>query len=381
MKRNYKVNGLKKPPSKEMIVDLGITVEQYYKKQYGVVLRLPNMPCLWVGPKQKTIYVPMEFCSMEKQPMPLKKKLPDDAIAKMIRATAVKPEDRQKKIIDGLKKNNGMYRDDPYAREFGINVAGEMAKLTGRVLDAPIIEYHGGKEAKISKTTPGKWFQDKQQYVSAASFTNWCVVDLAGLSENNYKDVIMGFSSVGKEVGMNISKNKADILRITGTMKEADENVGSMEEKLKQAVKHYEQNGKKLELILFIFPFKAGFLYDKIKQLCDMKYSIVTQCCLKGTIFKNDVINKQVLGNICLKINSKLGGINHILASKSRPAVLKKPVMVMGADVTHPGEESRGSKPSIAAIVGSVEPKAANYEVEIRIQDGGQNEEVIHDMK
>ena len=63
----------------------------------------------------------MEFCSMEKQPMPLKKKLPDDAIAKMIRATAVKPEDRQKKIIDGLKKKNAMYRDDPYAREFGIN--------------------------------------------------------------------------------------------------------------------------------------------------------------------------------------------------------------------------------------------------------------------
>ena len=70
--------------------------------------------------------------------------MPDDAIAKMIRATAVKPEDRQKKIIAGLKKNNAMYRDDPYAREFGISVAGEMAKLTGR---DPIIEYHGGKEA------------------------------------------------------------------------------------------------------------------------------------------------------------------------------------------------------------------------------------------
>ena len=36
---------------------------------------------------------------------------------------------------------------------------------------------------------------------------------------------------------------------------------------------------------------------------------------------------------------------------------------------------------NISAIVGSVEPKAANYEVEIRIQEGGQNEEVIHDMK
>merc|ERR1712240_864215 len=54
---------------------------------------------------------------------------------------------------------------------------------------------------------------------------------------------------------------------------------------------------------------------------------------------------------------------------------------VMGADVSHPAPESRGLKPSIAAIVASVEPKAANYEVEIRIQDGGQNEEVIQDMK
>ena len=32
-------------------------------------------------------------------------------------------------------------------------------------------------------------------------------------------------------------------------------------------------------------------------------------------------------------------------------------------------------------VLGSVEPKAANYEVEIRIQDGRQNEEMIHDMK
>ena len=157
-----------------------------------------------------------------------KKKLPDDAIAKMIRATAVKPEDRQKKIIAGLKKNNAMYRDDPYAREFGISVAGEMAKLTGRVLDVPVIEYHGGKTATIKKDSPGKWFQDKQHYVSASSFTNWCVVDLAGLTENNYKDVVMSFSSVGKEVGMNISKNKADILRITGTMRVSITTSGSL---------------------------------------------------------------------------------------------------------------------------------------------------------
>ena len=53
----------------------------------------------------------------------------------------------------------------------------------------------------------------------------------------------------------------------------------------------------------------------------------------------------------------------------------------MGADVSHPALESPGSKPSIAAIVGSMEPKAANYQVEVRVQDGAQNEELIHDMR
>ena len=34
--------------------------------------------------------------------------------------------DRQKKILDNLMKNNKKYKDDPYAREFGINVSGEV---------------------------------------------------------------------------------------------------------------------------------------------------------------------------------------------------------------------------------------------------------------
>merc|ERR1712096_309363 len=208
-----------------------------------------------------------------------------------------------------------------------------------------------------------------------------CLMDLAGLSENQFKEVVMGFSNVGKEVGMTISKKREDVLRISGTMREVEDMAGSMEEKLKQAVKHFEGENKKLEMILIIFPFKAGYLYDKIKQLGDMKYNLTTQCCLKTTLYKGDSLNKQVVGNICLKINAKLGGINHVLAAKSKPPVLKRPVMVMGADVSHPAPESRGLKPSIAAIVASVEPKAANYEVEIRIQDGGQNEEVIQDMK
>ena len=46
--------------------------------------------------------------------------------------------------------------------------------------------------------------------------------------------------------------------------------------------------------------------------------------------------------------------------------ILSKPVMIMGADVSHPAPESRKFKPSIVAVTGSVEPKATQYETQVR---------------
>ena len=73
--------------------------------------------------------------------------------------------------------------------------------------------------------------------------------------------------------------------------------------------------------------------------------------------------------NILLKINSKLGGTNQMLHSSITPKVLlDQEVMIMGADVTHPASDFKGRKPSIAAVVGSMDPKASQYKCEIRFQ-------------
>ena len=58
-----------------------------------------------------------------------------------------------------------------------------------------------------------------------------------------------------------------------------------------------------------------------------------------------------------------------------------EPFMVMGADVSHALPESKGNKPWIAAIVGSMDPKVSTYECEVRIQKRENNEEIIQDMK
>jgi len=382
-KRQYRVNDVRKlSANKEVIWVDGekISIVQYFKKQYNLDLKYPNLPCLWVGARDKTTYIPMEFCTLVSQPMPRKKKLQDDAVATMIRQTAIKPLERQKKIMEGLKANNEMYKKDPYAKEFGISVAGTMTKLTGRILNPPSIEYKDGKNIDINKNNPGKWFMDKQVFVDGVHVKSWALLDFANLSDKERDEVKAGFSTVGKENGIVFSGSP---LNLKANMRDAEDAMDKIEiylEKLKQS---FEVNGKRLELILIVFPFKAGFIYDKIKQLGDHKLNLTTQCCLKTNLYKKGALNKQVIANICLKINSKLGGINHVLSKSCRPKMLKRPVMIMGADVSHPAPESRGIKPSIAAIVASVEPRAIQYEVEVRVQDRGldNNEEVITDMK
>lgn len=62
-----------------------------------------------------------------------------------------------------------------------------------------------------------------------------------------------------------------------------------------------------------------------------------------------------------------------------RPAVLKEQVIFLGADVTHPGADEGSDKPSVAAVVGSVDPRASQYCCEIRVQKSKQ--EYIQDME
>ncbi len=52
----------------------------------------------------------------------------------------------------------------------------------------------------------------------------------------------------------------------------------------------------------------------------------------------------------------------------SNKPIFDRPVMVVGADVTHPAPDQLGFKPSIAAVVASIGPAISRYISEIRVQ-------------
>uniref|UniRef100_A0A2P2J0B2 Piwi domain-containing protein n=1 Tax=Rhizophora mucronata TaxID=61149 RepID=A0A2P2J0B2_RHIMU len=130
-----------------------------------------------------------------------------------------------------------------------------------------------------------------------------------------------------------------------------------------------EKLGNKTQpkLILCVLPErKNSDIYGPWKKKSLSDYGIATQCISPSKI------NDQYLTNVLLKINSKLGGINSLLAiehSSRIPLIMdtRTPTMILGMDVSH--GSPRSDIPSIAAVVGSQYwPLISRYGASVRTQ-------------
>ena len=98
-----------------------------------------------MGQEQKHTYLPIEVCNVVAGQRCIKK-LTDQQTSTMIKATARSAPDREREIAELVKKAG--FNNDPYVREFGIQVIDEMTEVKGRVLPAPRLQYGG-----MNKTT------------------------------------------------------------------------------------------------------------------------------------------------------------------------------------------------------------------------------------
>jgi eukaryotic translation initiation factor 2C len=80
--------------------------------------------------------------------------------------------------------------------------------------------------------------------------------------------------------------------------------------------------------------------------------------------FKLD--QQELMTNVMMKLNLKLGGVNHIVDAVKTE--LKADTMVLGADLIHPSPNAFPSTPSIASMVGSVDDHAGKCLGSMRLQ-------------
>ncbi|GAU99235.1 hypothetical protein RvY_10267 [Ramazzottius varieornatus] len=332
-----------------------ITVQQYFLTHYNIVLKYPKLQLIQASTDpQRPVYLPMEICMVKKNQQ-IGDRASQQVIQAMIKLCAAPAPDRmaatqQERLKIAQPENNVL-------NEFGVVIGNNMAVVQARVLPTPQIT-QGNKSFSVSTQHGQSWQSDRDRLEEPKHLQHWILIWLGARKENRF---VGDLKRTGGTLGMNIADPWHELeLNPRNVMKNLKDHITDIKD-------------KDLQLIFFVV--MDEYLYKAIKQMGDVDLGVRSQ------VIKGKNANDRCMANILRKVNVKLGGSNH---KPQLPAfITAKKVMVIGADVTHPGGGALRSRPSLAAVVGSTDTKLLKYKAEIRAQVnvGGKLLEIIENLE
>lgn len=309
--------------------------------------------------------IPMEVCDLipgQRYP----RRLNENQTANMIKVASMRPDMRMNTINDGYQLMK--FSDNEYLKDFGVSVDKNMMMVPARVLDAPRLVYSDrSQEARFVPRDGGWNLRDKMVPVGA-TISSWSVVAFGSQREFDQRQVesfITEFVKSAISTGLTIEDKYPSISWGSPLV--------NVEQTLITAYQRAKQGGRTPQIIMCLLPGTGVPLYAEIKRVGETVLGIPTQC-VQGRHTRRP--NRQYCANVALKINAKLGGSNVFV--EKLPFVGDAPTIVFGADVTHPAPGD-GNKPSICAVVGSLDPQASRYASAIHVQTSRQ--EIIGNLK
>jgi len=368
MRRKYRVCNVTRRPaviqSFPLQLETGQTIEctvaRYFSEKYKLKLKHPYLPCLQVGQEHKHTYLPLEVCNIVAGQRCIKK-LTDMQTSTMIRATARSAPDREREINNLVAKAD--FNKDPYVQEFGLKISKSMVEVKGRILPSPKLQY-GGRNKMQANPCQGVWDMRSKQFYTGVEIRVWAVACFAPqrtCTDHSIRLFIQQLQKISFDAGMPIIGQPCFCKYASGP------------DQVEPMLRYLKQTFIGLQLIIVILPGKTP-VYAEVKRVGDTIIGLATQCVQSKNVVRT---SPQTLSNLCLKINVKLGGINNILVPAIRPKLFNAPVIFFGADVTHPPAGDT-KKPSIAAVVASMDAHPSRYAATVRVQQHRQ--EMIQDL-
>ncbi|CAG8560251.1 68_t:CDS:2 [Paraglomus occultum] len=332
------------------------TVAEYFKEAYNMTLKSYHM-IETVGSRKDLI--PIECCGIVEGQRYQGKQLTGEQRANMIKITAKRPNDNKSIILDGIK-NVLSLNHDKLLRLAGLSANMQMASVPGHFKKMPEIMYSpSSKQGATVRPKPddGAWnLRDVQFIKPGEELRNWLAISfLPDRFSEQARTFLRDLANQARVQGMKVAQNlqqRVASIRWRNDKQTRDEIIRILQDAKKS-------NAGLPQLVVFIVEDENrnrtanADQYNLVKRVMDTEVGILSQCVQAPHIMR---INKQYLANVALKLNLKLNGTN---SSVNLPRIDKVPMMLIGADVTHPQPGS--TMPSIAAVVGSVDRYAARY--------------------
>lgn len=368
-----------------------VTVEEYFRRstlfvalnsdtplsqsstaEYKINLRYPNLPLVDVG-GTKNIYLPAEVCTIISG-QPFRGKLPDEQTGEMIKMAANPPNVNANAITVAGLRELGFARGptiSPVLGVFGVSIGNDMSVVPARILTPPRIRYGRGEQIVDDRAS---WNLKNVVFAEGAKLGPWTVLVIKDGNRDEFSDaqdpqlrgIIDGFSSMCKSCGISVIPTPPLIAVADLPRKDPQDPVRSQAVKvIRNALMATKQ---KPAFLLVILSSSDKHIYAGLKHLCDV-YLDVPNVCVQSAKIRKERGQLQYYANVALKVNMKLGGVNHSVDEASISKLRQPATMLVGMDVTHPGPSTVKGTPSIAAVVASVDLRFSQYPASMRIQE------------
>ncbi|XP_015795441.1 protein argonaute-4-like [Tetranychus urticae] len=368
-------------PLNEDGIEREITVADYFREKYKIVLEYPNLPCLITSNNSK---IPIEVCKIEpnQSSQSIKRSLSAQEKAEMIKLTATEPDERFTCLLQAHAQIRRLVDED--LKDFMLDINVSPIGVEGIVLNAPRLAYYG------EELTPkdGAWNLQGKSFFKRITFDNFGVLNFCA-SQQEGIPFCKAFTEKAYEMGMTPRPDKAPLLKsITNYMEKTQKELDNIIMDTLTVMKN-----KQCAFALCIFPdikdirHKNKAIYNLTKRIADTKLNFPTQGVTLESVQR---CSAQTIANILAKVNKKLGGVNVILKESIKPPLLQfkknNKIMIIGADVTHPGTGDE-LQSSVAASVSTYDANHTMFYPSVRVQhkkdarDGKRIVEVIKDFK
>ncbi|KAI0942708.1 hypothetical protein AcW1_003267 [Taiwanofungus camphoratus] len=367
-----------------------VTVEQYFSRKYRIRLKYAsNLPVVDVGGSN---YLPEEICDILPN-QAYRGRLDGDATAAMIKYASKPPAVNADAIVNQGFRDLGLLPGASTGPldSFGLSVKQDMAVVPGRILPPPTPAYKAGRQANVNN---GSWNILNVKFQSGGDMANWAVLlvqdgrrsEFAGGQDPELARFLQTFAQKCRSSGMVVPDGPPTIMatpRLEPYNRNSDPSRKAAIEQIRKTIVDNLNPQRKPSFVLVLLSGVDKHIYPGIKRLGDVILGLHTVCMLltkaRGEPQKQD----QYFSNVALKVNTKLGGINHLLDTQSMKWLREEKTMLVGIDVTHPGPGSVEGTPSIAAVVASVDDDFAHFPASLALQKPDWNKdakEMVEDL-
>ncbi|KAF9467546.1 argonaute-like protein [Collybia nuda] len=351
-----------------------VTVEQYFLKKYNKKLEYPtDLPVVDLGGPKKNVWVPAELCDI-KPGQPYTEKLNFSEAKKMIERACNPPKHNAEAIVNEDLHTLDLAPVGYPIDGFGVSIDTAMAVVPGRKLDPPFPTYKTSK----AKIKDGSWNIMGATFHKGIRVDSWWVMvvqdgqgTITGREDPQYVKLETGFTEKCRNSGIYMPRERPRFVQVKlPRPSNSDPGRGTAIDTISNEFQSsLSAASQKPDFILVMLEARDKFIYPGIKRLGDVKFGIHTIHMQLPTALKIQR-QDQYFSNIALKLNAKLGGINHVLNEQAMKWLTKEKTMMVGIDVTHPGPGTRDGTPSIAAVVANIDDDFVQFPASLRIQWG-----------